>query len=74
MSANGGQHTTLPDEVTTLISLGPDDPETAVASLRTLLDKLTTTSRTESLEEGLQLLGTAVGKQSMRENLMHEPS
>ncbi|KAF1365380.1 ARM repeat-containing protein [Lizonia empirigonia] len=72
MSANGGQHPTLPDEVTTLINLGPDDPETAVASLKTLLDRLTTTSHTESLEEGLQLLGTAVGKQKAWQNLLQE--
>ncbi|KAF2633755.1 ARM repeat-containing protein, partial [Macroventuria anomochaeta] len=63
MSTNGEFWGTLPDEVTALISLGPDGSKAVDASLRTLVNKITTTSHTESTEEALQLLGTAVGKQ-----------
>ncbi|KAF9697438.1 hypothetical protein EKO04_004756 [Ascochyta lentis] len=63
MSTNGEHHTTLPNEVAALVNLGPDGAENVVSSLKTLVDKFTTTSHTEPAEEGLQLLGTAVGKQ-----------
>ncbi|KZM27058.1 hypothetical protein ST47_g1837 [Ascochyta rabiei] len=63
MSTNGEHHTALPDEVAALVELGPDGANSVVSSLKTLLDKFTNTSHTEPAEEGLQLLGTAVGKQ-----------
>ena len=64
MSTNGELGGTLLDLVTTLISLDPDGSKAVDASLRTLVNKITTTPHTESTEEALQLLGTAVGKQS----------
>jgi hypothetical protein len=66
MSTNEEHSTDLPDEVTELLSLGSDGSEEAISRLRSLPDKFTSTSHTKSVQEALQLLGTAVGKQSRR--------
>ena len=60
------EHSRLPDEVLELIELGPDSSDETHASLKSLLDKFSSTPRSESVGEALQLLGTAVGKQRTR--------
>lgn len=66
--------TSLSDEAATLLDLGPGGSDDMAASLKALLDKLTTTSHTESAEKALQLLGTAVGTQSRRIESLKKPS
>ncbi|KAJ4317160.1 hypothetical protein N0V94_005096 [Neodidymelliopsis sp. IMI 364377] len=68
MSTNEEHIANLPDEVTALLSLGPDSSEEAVSRLKSLPGKFTSTSHTKSVEEALQLLGTAVGKQKDWQN------
>lgn len=56
--------TTLADEASALIGTGHDTLDDAVISLKTLLDKFTIAPDSNSTEQALQLLGTAVGRQS----------
>lgn len=74
MSTNGEHLTNLSDEVATLLDLGPDGSDDVTTSLKILLDKFTPTFHTESAEKALQLLGTAVGKQSRRPESPKKPS
>ena len=74
MNTSGEHLTNLSDEAAILLDLGPGGSDDVVASLKTLLDKLTATSHIESVEKTLQLLGTAVGKQSRRTESLQKPS
>jgi hypothetical protein len=44
--------------------LGPGSSDESKASLKSLLNKFSANPRSEAVGEALQLLGTAVGKQS----------
>ncbi|KAF3049746.1 hypothetical protein E8E11_004561 [Didymella keratinophila] len=63
MSPIDDRSRTLADEVTALVELGPDSSDEVNAPLKSLLNKFSTTPRSESVGEALQLLGTAVGTQ-----------
>lgn len=70
MTTTDGELTrNLPDEVSALISLGPDASGDVVASLKALYNRFTTTPDSEPSEQALQLLGTAVGTQSRHNKL-----
>lgn len=73
MSASSDHDGTLPDGLRSLLERGPGSSD-AVATLKRLLDELTTTPHTSSVEEALQLLGTAVGKQSRQYQLLQRPN
>lgn len=73
MSANAEYGSTLPDEVSGIIGSGPDALN-VVATLRTLLDRFSTPPDSNSSEQALQLLGTAVGSQSQYAQLAPELS
>lgn len=64
MSTIDDHSRTFPDEVIALVELGPDSADEANAFLKSILNRFSTTPRSESVGEALQLLGTAVGKQS----------
>ncbi|KAJ8111940.1 hypothetical protein OPT61_g5583 [Boeremia exigua] len=73
MTATEGKHQrTLPDEVSTLISLGTDGSDDMIGSLKALQNKFTTTPDSEPSEQALQLLGTAVGQQKAWQDLYRE--
>lgn len=74
MSMKGEHERTLPDEVSALIRLGAGGPDDVDAALKVLLKKFTATSHSEQVEEALQLLGTAVGKQSRHTSLLNRSS
>ena len=65
MFTNGEPGSTLPDDTLVLLSAGAVNSDDAVAALRVLLEKFTTTSPTTPTEEALRELGTAVGSDSM---------
>lgn len=64
MSTIEDHYRTLPDEVTQLVNVRPNNSDEVYASLKSLLKKFSATPHNESVGEALQLLGTAVGKQS----------
>lgn len=70
-SVNGEQSTPLSDEVSALISRGPDASGDVIASLKLLYSRFTTTPNSGPSEQALQLLGTAVGTQSRHDELTH---
>ncbi|KAF3007369.1 hypothetical protein E8E13_000232 [Curvularia kusanoi] len=63
MAADEPHGTDLADEVSVLISRGPDDSDAAVVSLKALLGKFTTTPDSDPSEQALKQLGTVVGTQ-----------
>ncbi len=65
MAPNPDASLTLPDEVRAWLDHHPDGSDD-VGSLKTLPERFETTLETDLVEEALQLLGTAVGKQSTR--------
>ncbi|KAF1932857.1 ARM repeat-containing protein [Didymella exigua CBS 183.55] len=72
MTTDSGHETTLPDEVIALLELGPERSDDVNASLKTLLNKFTTSPRSEPVGEALQVLGTAVGRQKAWQECFRE--
>ncbi|KAH6616627.1 GTP binding protein-like protein [Boeremia exigua] len=72
MTTNEEPGRTLPEEVSALLSMGPDASVDVIASLKTLHNRFTTTPDSEPSEQALQQLGTAAGKQKAWQDLFRE--
>lgn len=72
MSTSTESQTLLSNEVLELMNHGSTNLEEAGHTLKMLLDRIRAAPHTKPIEESLQLLGTAVGKQSRRDKTQRE--